>query len=231
MAHMIHYFTNLLDSSNLVDLAPLQLGPTWRNGKPGSEGISKRIDRFLASVHLFPILNEFKSWIHPSEISDHYPICIEWHNTSRCHLYPFKFNRAWLMEKDFSEIVSSSCNTQLLCPLDLMSTLTCKLKKLKETVKAWEKDMNRTKAKETLEVDRDINTLITSQASGILYVHESSQLSSLKDKKYSLLTHQILTWKLKIRIDWLNEGDANTKFFHSFASTRRASKSIWGLHN
>ena len=130
MDHMIHYFTNLLDSSNLVDLAPLHLGPTWRNGRPGSEGISKRIDRFLAPVHLIPLLNDFKSWIHPFEISDHYPICLEWHNNPRCHLYPFKFNRAWLTEKDFSEIVFSSWNTQLLGSMDPMSSLTCKLKRL-----------------------------------------------------------------------------------------------------
>ena len=45
------------------------------------------------------------------------------------------------------------------------------------------------------------------------------------------MTHQILTWKLKSRNDWLNEGDANTKFFISFASAQRASKSIWGLCN
>ena len=131
------------------------------------------------------------------------------------------------MENDFSEIVFSSWNTQLLCPMDPMSTLTCKLKILKETIKAWEKEMKQTKAKETLEVDLDINTLLTSQASGILSVHESSLLSCLKAKKDSLLTQQILTWKLKSRIDWLNEGDANTKFFHSFSSTRRASKTSW----
>ena len=39
------------------------------------------------------------------------------------------------------------------------------------------------------------------------------------------------TWKLKSRIDSLNEGDANTKFFHSYASARRNSKSIWALRN
>ena len=112
--------------------------------------------------------------------------------------------------------------------MDPMSSLTYKLKRLKETIKAWEKGMKQSKAKAILEVDQDINSLV-SQASGILSVFESSQLSSLKAKKDSLLTQQIPTWKLKSRIDWLKEGDANTKFFHSFASARRVSKSIWGL--
>ena len=53
----------------------------------------------------------------------------------------------------------------------------------------------------------------------------------MKARKDSLLAYQILTWKLKSRVDWLSEGDANTKNFHTYASARRTSKSIWGLQN
>ena len=37
--------------------------------------------------------------------------------------------------------------------------------------------------------------------------------------------------RLKSRVLWINEGDANTKFFHTYASTRRNSKAIWSLTN
>ena len=53
----------------------------------------------------------------------------------------------------------------------------------------------------------------------------------MKSRKDSLLAHQILTWKLKSRVDWIQEGDANTKFFHSYASARRNSKAIWSLND
>ena len=46
-----------------------------------------------------------------------------------------------------------------------------------------------------------------------------------------MLSHQILTWKLKSRVDWIQEGDANTKFFHSFTSAKRNHKAIWSLQN
>ena len=62
-------------------------------------------------------------------------------------------------------------------------------------------------------------------------VEEATQLSQLKARKESLLSHQVLTWKLKSRVDCINEGDANTIFFHSYASTKRNSKSIWALQN
>ena len=66
MDPLVHYFTNILDKSNLVDLATHYPGPTWRNGKSRTDGVSKCIDRFLASMHTVPILDNYKSWIHPS---------------------------------------------------------------------------------------------------------------------------------------------------------------------
>ena len=112
-----------------------------------------------------------------------------------------------------------------------MSTLTFKLKRLKQTVKAWEKNMKQTQAKESKDVDLAIHSLLSSHISVILSFNEASLLSHLKSRKESLLAHQILNWKLKSRVDWLNEGDVNTKFFHSYASARRNSKSIWALQN
>ena len=63
-AHMDHYslyFAQLLDSLHMVGLAPTKIGPTWRNGRIGPEGVSKRLDRFLASLHLIPTLGCYHS--------------------------------------------------------------------------------------------------------------------------------------------------------------------------
>ena len=106
--HLALYFSQLLDSMNMVDLDPTTIGPTWRNGRFGTEGVSKRLDRFLASFHLIPLLGSYHSWTQPSEISDHYLVCLEWNFCLKCHLYPFKFNRAWLLEADFVNIVTTS---------------------------------------------------------------------------------------------------------------------------
>ena len=39
-----NHFLSLFQSVGLVDVAPLASGPTWRNGRLGVEGISKRLD-------------------------------------------------------------------------------------------------------------------------------------------------------------------------------------------
>ena len=72
------YFSHLISSNNLVDLCLSCPGPTWRNGRTVEEGISKIIDRFLSSALHIPSLAYYRSCASPSEVSDHYPICLEW---------------------------------------------------------------------------------------------------------------------------------------------------------
>ncbi|XP_011621806.1 uncharacterized protein LOC105420310 [Amborella trichopoda] len=53
----------------------------------------------------------------------------------------------------------------------------------------------------------------------------SSKLKSLFD----LHRAEELYWKQRSMIKWLNEGDQNTKFFHSIASVRRKQNDIYSL--
>ena len=63
-------------------------------------------------------------------------LCLEWGLKICSHCWPFKFNRAWLMEEDFAHLVLSSWKA----PLDMddyshIDVLTLKLHKLKGYVK------------------------------------------------------------------------------------------------
>jgi len=44
---LAYYFSNILQTIGLVDIQPSQLAPTWRNGRPGTIGISKILDQFI----------------------------------------------------------------------------------------------------------------------------------------------------------------------------------------
>lgn len=54
---------------------------------------------------------------------------------------------------------------------------------------------------------------------------ETFQLKELE--KWSLIEERI--WKQKARIDWLQLGDSNTKFFHAYAQMRQNAKGIHRL--
>ena len=74
------------------------------------------------------------------EISYHYPICLEWDDCITNFAYPFKFNRAWLLNKEFSQIVNNSWMEKVPCSVkDDLRSLIYKLKRLKGVVKIWEK--------------------------------------------------------------------------------------------
>ena len=50
------FFSKLFSDHHLVDVALSCAGPTWRNGRIGEDGISKRLDRFLLSNQLVSTL-------------------------------------------------------------------------------------------------------------------------------------------------------------------------------
>ena len=51
-------------------------------------------------------------------------------------------------------------------------------------------------------------------------------LSSLKNQKENFAAHEVLTWKLKNRINLINHGNANTNFFQIVASSRNNFNAI-----
>ena len=132
------HFKQLFASVDLVDIAPLSVGPTWRNGRVGEDGICKRLDHFLFSSYLVPELNKHRVWAHPSDISNHFPIYLEWNTREGPHNYLFKFNRSWLSDSDFTQMVKRIW--PVLVPSvvdDDMDLLSHKLRLLKREFKSW----------------------------------------------------------------------------------------------
>ena len=97
--------------------------------------------------------------------------------------------------------------------------------------KSWTKERTKLMMLESLEINGNICKLLIAYPSGILPPYDSLALKSLQDRKNCILAHEMLTQQLKSRIQWDVMGDANTKFFHSSASTHRNSNTIWALQN
>ena len=51
----------------------------------------------------------------------------------------------------------------------------------------------------------------------------------MENQIQNILINEEIYWKQRSRVDWLKEGDKNTKFFHNKASSMRKKNSIWGI--
>jgi endonuclease/exonuclease/phosphatase family metal-dependent hydrolase len=70
------YFNQLFQVEGLVDVEPLKVLPTWRNGRRGHNYIAKRLDRFLISEDLVMSGIRYRSWVCNTKISDHMPVIL-----------------------------------------------------------------------------------------------------------------------------------------------------------
>jgi hypothetical protein len=98
------FFSSLFASAGLIDIAPSQICPTWRNGRSGPNGVSKRLDHFLLNENILGIVNMCRSWVLNNFFSDHNPIFLQVEELKDPLHFPFKFNHAWLLESYFQSV-------------------------------------------------------------------------------------------------------------------------------
>lgn len=60
---------------------------------------------------------------------------------------------------------------------------------------------------------------------------DGKEIIRIKNKINSMLMNEEIYWKQRSRIDWLREGDKNTKFFRFKASAGRRKNKIWGIED
>ena len=60
---------------------------------------------------------------------------------------------------------------------------------------------------------------------------ERAEILLIERDIQNLQMDEEIYWRQRSRVEWLKEGDKNTKFFHSKASTRKKQNRIWGVMN
>lgn len=105
LADFLH---ELFTEFNMVDIHPMPIIPTWKNKRIGSEFIGKRLDRAMVKDNLIISLGLPRTEVLISQISDHMPILLSWRVGDRPSGLHFKFNRAWLADKEFVQLIQST---------------------------------------------------------------------------------------------------------------------------
>ena len=115
--------------------------------------------------------------------------------------------------------------------LDAMQDFHDRLRILKEKVKSWTKIEALKMKEKSVDLEKEISSILLSSHSAILNQDQQLKLNSLKNDLQKLIDHEINSARLQSRITWAQKGDANTKYFHAVASARKNHNAIWRLQD
>ncbi|XP_049388406.1 uncharacterized protein LOC125852750 [Solanum stenotomum] len=192
---------------------------TWCNGWAPKQRIWKRLDRALINYLWNQCYNNTTITHLVRTGSDHAPLLVSFSSNTYTPPRYFKFLNLWVDEPDFMETVQNAWNINI--EGSRMWKFHMKLKNTTKQLSWWSRNcigniFNNTKNKEKLVADMEEqcqrnntedNRMKLNQANAILIRHYKVEESY---------------WKQKSNIKWYNEGDLNTKFFHSVMASKKS---------
>lgn len=212
---LINNFIKALSKNGLSSLKSGGPAFTWDNKRNFPNIVLERLDRFVPNSSWIAIyanyrtsnLDFFGSDNRPVKLITDQPHCNLGLNCSKA----FNFNHHWLLEDEYQDLISSCWSSG-----SSSSPLPAKLPKLSEALSFWVNSQVDSLDKDIKKLRHMIDNIRenpTSEAS-------CDQLGSLEAKLEKLLHKEEIYWKQRSRVNWLNEGDCNTAFFHKTASAR-----------
>ncbi|KAH1242536.1 hypothetical protein GmHk_07G019845 [Glycine max] len=108
-------------------------------------------------------------------------------------------------------------------------TLKVKIKKLKEALKVWNRDLNGDSLKKVQQVEAQLNRLEEESISRQLTPQEMNTRKMLQEELWAAaLSHESLM-RQKARVRWTKEGDCNSRYFHLLMNSRRTNNAVKGV--
>eukprot|EP00253_Pinus_taeda_P007926 PITA_07926 len=224
-------FNDLITNLRLVDTPTTNRVFTLNNRRGGRNQIASMLDRFLLSEQ---VLNKdvfIEAKILPGLGSDHWPICLEIDIKKTNIKKPFRFESFWLRNPDFLNKLEEWWSRSKVRGQCKMHTFQLRLKEMKHKIRKWNKEDFGNIFEEKQKLERAMEEV---QQQNILEgrndercKEESRLISQLEERR----KQEEILWKQKSRINWLREGERNTRFFHQAMIQHRQRNRIFSIKN
>ncbi|GAA0154813.1 hypothetical protein LIER_12686 [Lithospermum erythrorhizon] len=213
-------FTNCIDDCHLEDAGYIGSIFTWTNGSK-----FKRLDRVLSNHGCVERFSNVTVRHLAKSGSDHSPFLVECRGFSQAPRSSFRFQNMWLMHQEFMQVVADDWKKPMFG--EPIYTLWQKLKRLKTTLKHWNK-----------ETFGNVFTLVEQEEDEVLrheHIFEKSNspadrgaLHKAQATHLRYLAMEDEYWGQLSGLRWIKDGDKSTKVFHSFVKRKRKNNYIAG---
>jgi hypothetical protein len=224
-------FKALIDHLNLVDIENSNGTFTWSNRRSGNQHIACRLDRFLVTEEIMESGANLESLILPKAGSDHWPLALQIDMGEPPRYKPFRFEKFWLSHPDFKRLAKSWWEQAEIDHGSCMYKFQQRLKNFKQRLKQWNKDSfgNIIQSIRTIEsrLEEIQEIFIVGSRTAELMQEEEQLQAQLEERR----KQEEILWKQKSRVQWLKEGEKNTKFFHKAMMHRRHINRITHLED
>ncbi|XP_075095411.1 uncharacterized protein LOC142173689 [Nicotiana tabacum] len=191
---------------------------TWSNKKTRDDLILERLYRCFINDDWLNIFPDAHVSHLPKTYSDHNPLLLHLHGNNITSISkPFRFETMWYSHLDLVNIINDSWNSTL----DLLQATSL----FQYNITWWNKHVFGNIFTKTKTILARLTGLPNSAKYATRLFLQNLEISLIKDFNDILRLEEEL-WKLKSRINWITDGDANTKFFYISTINRRRRNRI-----
>ncbi|KAF7147859.1 hypothetical protein RHSIM_Rhsim03G0112800 [Rhododendron simsii] len=215
-------FQKFIDDCGLVDLGFSGYPFTWRNNRSGDDYIQERLDRVLATPSWCLLFNQ-SSVTHLETVgSDHNALLVNLRAISARNRVPFRFDARWVNDDEVREIIRQSWASSIQGSRSF--SVVKKIQTCRSSLTNWKRRKRADSGKVIEELKSKVFRLRNSDKGP-----PPGTIQNLKWRLKLEWDKEEIFWKQKSRINWLQHGDKNTRFFHASVMQRRSTNRISGI--
>ncbi|XP_019166699.1 PREDICTED: uncharacterized protein LOC109162453 [Ipomoea nil] len=220
-------FQECIDRAMLSEVAYYGGTYTWWNGREGDQAVWKQLDRCLVNNKWEDGRKTYTQYLSKA-YSDHSPMVVNMEAQIKMGRKPFIFLNVWSDHEQFMAVVKGVWSQEIQG--NAMFRLKTKLKNLRMELKKWNWETFGNIFEKVKEQEEKMETvekgLQNDPSENNLILYKKTQAEMKK-----ALTVEEKYWQQKAHMQWVVEGEKNTRYFHGMVRERRRKQTIHKIKN